>query len=238
MSGEERFADHCRRRCIRPDAQLFYFSAENVNMLSSQLAKIMSRFVFDVTKNFSDLSSARGKAQSDWIYVVSLTWKIKTQTDPLKLCLLWLSFVCIVPRNLLMRKDNGHTVFNRQRYFRKAVVGIYSGGLLNCYICDTTADIFYDTIFTQTFLSICLRIQSLYTSIRAQYLEKHWWKGEIITVLCGLLCPNLKFSKQQQPFWMREIPMCYDSSQMLTSWISARIREHWCFEWQLLRCRW
>lgn len=120
MSGEERFADHCRRRCIRPNAQLFYFSAENVNMLSSQLAKIMSRFVFDVTKNFSDLSSARGKAQSDWIYVVSLTWKIKTQTDPLKLCLLWLSLVCIVPRNLLMRKDNGHTVFNRQWHFRKA----------------------------------------------------------------------------------------------------------------------
>lgn len=48
------------------------------------------------------------------------------------------------------------------------------GGLLNCYICDTTADIFYGTIFTQTFLSICLRIQSLYTSMRAQYLEKHW----------------------------------------------------------------
>ena len=143
MSGEERFADHCRRRCIRPDAQLFYFSAENVNMLSSQLAKIMSRFVLDITKNFSDLSSARGKAQSDWIYVVSLTWKIKTQTDSLKLCLLWLSLVCIVPRNLLMRKDNGHTVFNRQWYFRKAVVGIYSGGLLNCYICDTTADIFW-----------------------------------------------------------------------------------------------
>lgn len=46
------------------------------------------------------------------------------------------------------------------------------GGLLNCYIC--AADIFYDTIFTQTFLSICLRIQSLYTSMRAQYLEKHW----------------------------------------------------------------
>lgn len=33
---------------------------------------------------------------------------------------------------------------------------------------------FYDTIFTQTFLSICLSIQSLYTSMRAQYLEKHW----------------------------------------------------------------
>ena len=68
-----------------------------------------------------------------------------------------------------MRKDNGHTVFNRQCYFRKAVVGIYFGGLLNCYICDTTADIFYDTIFTQTFLSICLRIQSLYTSMRAVF---------------------------------------------------------------------
>jgi len=36
--------------------------------------------------------------------------------------------------------------------------------------------IFYDTIFTQTSLSICLRIQSLYTSMRAQYLEKHWLK--------------------------------------------------------------
>lgn len=33
---------------------------------------------------------------------------------------------------------------------------------------------YFDTIFTQTSLSICLRIQSLHTSMRAQYLEKHW----------------------------------------------------------------
>lgn len=78
----------------------------------------------------------------------------------------------LVPRNLLMRKimDIQYLIFND--IFVRLSLGFILVACSTVTLAILLQTYFNDTIFTQTFLSIFLRIQSLYTSMRAQYLAK------------------------------------------------------------------